>query len=53
MLYTVAIDLKKLSLIKRNKIIDIVKSSSNYYKLENQIIEVDWKTAKVILREID
>lgn len=53
MLYNVSIDLKKLSISKRNKIMEIVKKLHVYYKLENQIVDVDWKTAKIILKEVD
>ena len=52
MRYDVQIDLKKLPLIKRNKIVDIVKRSRSYYKLENQVIDVDFKTAQIIFNEI-
>lgn len=52
MRYEVAIDLKKVPLVKRNKIVDIVKRSGSYYKLESQIIEVDFRTAKKIFEEI-
>lgn len=44
----VAIDLKKLPLGTRNKIMGIVKKCNTYYKLDNQVLEVDFKTATKI-----
>jgi len=38
---TTSIDLKKLPLYLRNKIVRIVHSSNKRYKLENQIISFD------------
>ena len=49
MKYEVAFDLKKFPLSKRNNIIGIVKRSNTYYKLENQILEVNLACAKEIL----
>jgi len=48
MRYDVQYDLKKLPLVVRNKIVDTVKRSGQYYKLENQIIDVNIKTSLLI-----
>ena len=44
--YEVSIDLKKLPLTIRNKIVDFIKGSRQYYHLENQVIEIDFKTSQ-------
>ena len=53
MRYEVQIDLKKLALQKRNLIMNIVKNSNCYYKLENQVLDVDFNTASKIFKSLE
>ena len=50
--YSVSIDIKQLPIQQRNKIVDLVKKTRAYYKLENQIISMDFKTAYVVFMEV-
>ena len=52
MKYSCSIDLKKLSITQRNKIVDLVKKSRSYYNLENQVISIDLETMKKVMKEL-
>lgn len=52
-MYAVQIDLKKIALRQRNLIMSIVKRSKSYYKLENQVLDVDFNTASKIFKSLE
>lgn len=48
----ITIDLKKLPLMKRNRIMDLVHRSKRSFRLDNQILSLDLRTMKYIMSEI-
>lgn len=52
-MYAVQIDLKKIALRQRNLIMSVVKRSKSYYKLENQVLDVDFNTASKIFKSLE
>ncbi len=52
MKYQCSIDLKQLPLIQRNKVMDIVKKSREFYSLDKQVLSVDIKCMKLIMGEL-
>lgn len=46
------IDLKKLPLMQRNRIMDLVHRSKRSFRLEYQIISLDLRTMKYIMSEL-
>lgn len=53
MRYDVQIDLAKLPLQTRNFIINAVKKTRSYYKLENQVLDIDFNTASKIFKLLE
>ena len=53
MKYDVQIDLSKLPLQTRNSIMRLVNNLRCYYKLENQVLYVDFKTASKIFKSLE
>jgi len=51
-MYACSIDLKMLPLGQRNKIVYLIRKSRAYYKLEGQMISVDFDTMKNIMKEL-
>ncbi len=51
-MYACSIDLKMLPLGQRNKIVDLIRKSRAYYKLESQVISTDFDTMKNIMKEL-
>jgi hypothetical protein len=52
MLFEVSIDLKKLPLVQRNKVVDLVRATRAYYTLENQVISSDLNTMKKVMEKL-